>query len=52
MSTRIIYTIRPDPAADLDNAQKVLRRAGVIDDSSYWIGGETVLVQTGDIVDR
>jgi cation transport regulator ChaC len=38
--------------SDLPNAQRVLRMSGVIDEQAAWIGGETTLVQTGDIVDR
>jgi hypothetical protein len=34
---------------DIDNAQKVLRMASIVDDKARWIGGT---VQTGDIVDR
>jgi threonine dehydrogenase-like Zn-dependent dehydrogenase len=37
---------------DLQNAQAVLKRAGVIDNVARWSGGETVVVQTGDLVDR
>ena len=36
----------------MDNAKRVLRRAGVINDWNDWIGGTDILVQTGDIVDR
>jgi len=41
-----------DLHADLDAARKVLRLAGVIDETDAWIGGNTVLVQTGDTTDR
>ena len=37
---------------DLNNAQTVLKMAGIIDDEIRWQAGETTLVQTGDIVDR
>lgn len=37
---------------DIDNAKTVLKLTGLIDPSDSWIGGKTILVQTGDIVDR
>jgi hypothetical protein len=41
-----------DLHGDLDQALEVLRLAGLVDDRGHWCGGETVLVQTGDITDR
>ena len=41
-----------DLHADLDNAIAVLALAGVTDSKGHWTGGETVLVQTGDLTDR
>ena len=41
-----------DILTDIQNARKVLRMAGIIDDKSDWIAGTDILVQTGDIVDR
>jgi hypothetical protein len=41
-----------DVSTDLNNAQTVLRMAGIIDDQVQWKAGKTTLVQTGDIVDR
>ena len=35
-----------------DNLVAVLKNAGLVDDRLDWIGGETHLVQNGDIVDR
>ena len=34
------------------NFLKILRSAGLIDQSANWSGGETHLVQTGDVLDR
>ncbi|KAI9101685.1 Metallo-dependent phosphatase-like protein [Phlyctochytrium arcticum] len=41
-----------DLHGDFPAALDVLRMAGVIDANGEWNGGDTVLVQTGDIVDR
>lgn len=41
-----------DLHGDFDSYQAVLRAAGVIDRRGRWIGGDTHLVQTGDIPDR
>jgi hypothetical protein len=41
-----------DLHGDLAAARSALRAAGAIDDSDRWIGGELVIVQTGDILDR
>ncbi|XP_015077090.1 shewanella-like protein phosphatase 1 [Solanum pennellii] len=43
-----------DLHGDLDKARCALETAGVLssDGQSLWIGGETVLVQLGDILDR
>lgn len=39
---------------DFDNAKRVLQMAGIISSTEYptWTAGPTILVQTGDIVDR
>ncbi|CAN0285127.1 unnamed protein product, partial [Laminaria digitata] len=31
---------------------ETLRAAGLVDDAGDWAGGETVLVQAGDVFDR
>jgi hypothetical protein len=43
-----------DLHGDLEHAHNVLRMAGLIDDKEVpsWTGGHSVLVSTGDIVDR
>lgn len=41
-----------DLHGDLDAALAALRLAGAIDEQDLWIGGDLVVVQTGDILDR
>ena len=41
-----------DLHGDYQAARKALRLAGVMDKDNQWIGGETVVVQTGDQLDR
>ena len=41
-----------DLHGDLDAARRALRLAGAIDATDQWVGGELVLVQTGDLIDR
>ncbi len=41
-----------DLHGDLEAARAALRLAGAIDTTDHWIGGELVVVQTGDILDR
>lgn len=41
-----------DLHGDLEAARAALRLAGVVDDADRWAGGTTVLVQTGDQLDR
>lgn len=41
-----------DLHGDLDAAVGVLAMAGLVDEKGAWIGGDTILVQTGDTTDR
>jgi hypothetical protein len=41
-----------DIHGDLEAARRALRLAGAIDAADNWIGGDLVVVQTGDILDR
>ena len=41
-----------DVHGDYEQFVKLLRSAGLIDDNEEWAGGQTHLVQTGDIPDR
>lgn len=41
-----------DIHGDYDNFVKILKEAGLIDDTLKWTGGKTHFVQTGDIMDR
>jgi len=41
-----------DLHGDLAAARAALRTAGAIDEQDRWIGGELVVVQTGDVLDR
>ena len=41
-----------DVHGDLEATRSALRLAGAIDDDDRWIGGELIVVQTGDQLDR
>jgi hypothetical protein len=41
-----------DLHGDLIATHTALKKAGVMNDSEEWIGGKTVLVQVGDLIDR
>jgi len=41
-----------DLHGDFQKAVKAFRVAGLIDESTNWVGGETVAVQVGDVLDR
>lgn len=41
-----------DLHGDLESSLNVFKLANIIDESQNWIGGDTIFVQTGDVVDR
>ncbi len=41
-----------DVHGDLAAFRRILAEAGVVDTSGAWVGGDTVLVQVGDLIDR
>lgn len=41
-----------DVHGDLAATRRVLRLAGILDGNDKWVGGATVVVQTGDVLDR
>tara|TARA_R110002073_G_scaffold140253_10_gene290867 strand:- start:28942 stop:29991 length:1050 start_codon:yes stop_codon:yes gene_type:complete len=41
-----------DLHGDMEATRRALRLAGAIDEADAWIGGDLLLVQTGDILDR
>ena len=41
-----------DVHGDVPTLKKVLVEAGVLDAAGAWVGGDTVLVQVGDLIDR
>lgn len=41
-----------DLHGDLDAARRAFRVAKVLDENEQWVGGNTVVVQTGDVLDR
>ncbi|HHH27997.1 MAG TPA: calcineurin [Polyangiaceae bacterium] len=41
-----------DVHGDLKATHAALRLGGLIDDGGHWAGGDTVVVQTGDVLDR
>lgn len=41
-----------DVHGELEALREILRHAGLLGNRDQWIGGNTVLVQTGDVIDR
>lgn len=41
-----------DVHGELDIFREIIRNAGLIDSQDRWIGGDNVLIQTGDTIDR
>lgn len=41
-----------DVHGDLSAVSRALRAAGVVDPEGRWAGGDTIVVQTGDVLDR
>jgi len=41
-----------DVHGNFDGFCEILKRVGLIDDARHWAGGQTLFVQTGDLVDR
>lgn len=41
-----------DLHGDLDSTREALRLAGAIDETDHWVGGDLIVVQTGDQLDR
>ncbi|KAI9318023.1 Metallo-dependent phosphatase-like protein [Dichotomocladium elegans] len=41
-----------DLHGDLANTMSILQFSGIVNEDGHWVGGDTIFVQTGDIVDR
>src|SRR5450759_318873 len=41
-----------DVHGELGGLTEILLHAGIVDRSKSWVGGDTVLIQTGDVIDR
>ncbi|MBI4291037.1 MAG: metallophosphoesterase [Betaproteobacteria bacterium] len=41
-----------DVHGELEALREILRHAGLLGNQDQWIGGNTILVQTGDVIDR
>lgn len=53
MAVRVRLQVRESAdESDVEHARKILAHARIIDEEANWAGGDDILVQTGDIVDR
>ncbi len=41
-----------DIHGELDGLQQILQNAGLMDANNKWIGNDSILIQTGDVIDR
>lgn len=41
-----------DVHGELGALREILRHAGILGDQGQWVGGSTIVVQTGDVIDR
>ncbi|HOS60262.1 MAG TPA: metallophosphoesterase, partial [Syntrophorhabdaceae bacterium] len=41
-----------DVHGELDIFREIIRNAGLIDTKERWAGGDNILIQTGDVIDR
>jgi hypothetical protein len=41
-----------DIHGELDGFREILRNAGLVDSKDNWSGGDCILIQTGDVIDR
>ena len=45
------YIVVGDVHGELDGLTEILLHAGIVDRNKSWVGGGTVLIQTGDVID-
>lgn len=50
--TRRRHIVVGDVHGELKGLTEILGHAGLIDDGRRWVGGDSVLIQTGDVIDR
>lgn len=46
------YVVVGDVHGDFDDFVAILQKTGVVDQENHWRGGDTTLVQVGDLIDR